>query len=180
SIAENCEPVVRAARFFDPWNRGVVTNHLIKIWREDARTVLKLSPELYDIIISEPSNPWMAGVGSVFSREFYELAASRLRPAGVMAQWFHIYEMHDGIIDLVLQTFSSVFPFLEVWDPGTGDIIMLGSRQPWESNPRTYAEVFQREEPRRDLERIGLKNPDWVWARQLASQRAGCAIPDKG
>lgn len=179
-IAENCEPVLRAAQFFAPWNRGIVTNATARIWREDARTVLKLSPQRYDVIISEPSNPWMAGVGSVFSREFYELAAGRLAPGGIMAQWFHIYEMHDGIIDLVLQTFSSVFPFVEIWDPGTGDIIMLGSKGPWNSTLENFEKVFARPEPRRDLERIGLKTPEWLWARQLASQRAGFAIADKG
>jgi len=179
-IAENCDPVVRAAKFFAPWNRGVVTNRLTRIWREDARTVLKLKPQLYDVIISEPSNPWMAGVGSVFSREFYALASSRLKPGGVMAQWFHIYEMHDGIIDLVLQTFVSVFPHVEIWDPGTGDVIMLGGKQPWDSTTENYAKVFQREGPRSDLQRIGLTEPQWVWARQLASQRSAFAIPDRG
>ncbi len=69
-VAENCDPVIRAAKLFEPWNYGVLTNPLVKIWREDARTVLKLSPQKYDIIITQPSNPWMAGVGSVFSREF--------------------------------------------------------------------------------------------------------------
>ncbi len=48
-----------------------------KLWREDARTVLKLRPQLYDVIITEPSNPWFVGTGSVFSREYYQLAASR-------------------------------------------------------------------------------------------------------
>src|SRR5205085_109319 len=105
-VAENCEPVLRAARHFDQWNRGVVTNSLTRFWNEDARTVLKLSPQNYDVIISEPSNPWMAGVGSVFSREFYELAAHRLKPGGIMTQWFHLYEMHDGIVLLVLRTFA--------------------------------------------------------------------------
>jgi len=88
TVAENCAPVLRAAKWFDPWNRGVLTNDRVRIYHEDARTVLKLGPQKYDVIISEPSNPWLVGIGRVFSREFYQLAASRLKPGGVMDNGF--------------------------------------------------------------------------------------------
>ena len=102
TVAENCAPVLRAAKLFDPWNNGVLTNSRARIYHEDARTVLKLSPKRYDVIISEPSNPWMVGVASVFTREFYQLAASRLKPGGIMTQWFHNYEMDDRNVNVVL------------------------------------------------------------------------------
>ncbi|MFA6543834.1 MAG: fused MFS/spermidine synthase [Limisphaerales bacterium] len=170
-VAENCAPVLRAGKFFAPWNRGVLTNRLARIVGEDARTMLKLSPQRYDAIISEPSNPWMVGVGSVFSREFYELCASRLKDGGLMTQWFHVYEMHDGIVALVLHTFASVFPHMEIWDPGTGDLILLGSQKPWTTGPEVWRRVFDRAEPGKDLAAIGLHAPEALWARQLASQR---------
>src|SRR5262249_32306814 len=91
-LGENCEPVIQAAPLFGDWNRHVLKDPRTHLWLEDARTVLKLRPQQYDVIITEPSNPWAVGVGSVFSHEFYELAASRLKPGGVMAQWFHLYE----------------------------------------------------------------------------------------
>ena len=179
-VAENCAPVLRAGKFFEPWNRGVLTNRLARIVPEDARTLLKLSPQRYDVIISEPSNPWMVGVGSVFSREFYELCASRLKDGGVMTQWFHVYEMHDGIVALVLHTFASVFPHLEVWDPGTGDLILLGSQKPWVTGPDVWRKVFERAEPGKDLAAIGLTAPDALWARQLASQRTARLFIENG
>lgn len=179
-IAENCAPVLRAGKLFEPWNRGVLTNSRTKIWNEDARTVLQLSPQTYDAIISEPSNPWMAGVGSVFSQEFYELAARRLKPGGIMTQWFHLYEMDDEIVGMVLRTFSSVFPQVEIWDAGAGDIILLGSKQPWRSEPSVYQKTFGRSAPRRDLESVGLMRADFLWARQIASQRTAFAIPGGG
>ena len=117
TVAENCEPVIRASRYFTNWNRCVLEDTRVRLWREDARTVLKLNPQLYDVIVAQPSNPWTVGIGSVFSREFYELSAHRLKPGGIMAQWFHVYEMHDGIVSLVLRTFSSVFPFVEIGTP---------------------------------------------------------------
>ena len=170
-VAENCAPVLRAGKFFEPWNRGVLTNRLARIVSEDARTLLKLDPQRYDVIISEPSNPWMAGVGGVFSREFYELCASRLKDGGVMAQWFHVYEMHDGIVALVFHTFASVFPHLELWDPGAGDLILIGSQKPWPTGPEIWRKVFERAQPRADLEAVGLVSPEVVWARQFSSQQ---------
>jgi len=169
-IAENCEPVLRAGKFFAPWNRNVLTDARTRIHREDARTVLKLDARPYDIIISEPSNPWMAGVGSVFSVQFYQMCASRLVEDGVMAQWFHVYEMHDGIVSLVLNSFASVFPHYEIWDVGTGDIVLIGRRQPWNSEPSRWAPVFERPQARADLDAIQLGTPALLWARQLASQ----------
>ena len=125
------------------WGRGILlTNSRAKILREDARTVLKLGRENYDVIIAEPSNPWTVGVGSVFSREFYELSAARLKPGGIMAQWFHVYEMNDDIVEMVVRTFGSVFPVMEIWEPNAGDIIMLGSDRPWQSDCALYQRTF--------------------------------------
>ena len=179
-IAENCEPVVRAVKFFREENRDVLHDPRTKLWHEDARTVLKLSPQNYDAIVSEPSNPWTAGIGSVFSLEFYKLCAARLKPGGIMVQWFHLYEMHDGIAELVLRTFTSVFPNVEIWDSCYGDIILLGSQQPWISSPETFAKNFAVPGVRADLDRLGVNSPEALFARQLASQRTAFAIPGPG
>jgi predicted membrane-bound spermidine synthase len=180
TIADNCEPVLRAVKFFEPWNHGVMTNDRTRLYREDARTVLKLSPQKYDVIISEPSNPWTVGIGSVFSRDFYQLISTRLKPGGIMAQWFHIYEIDDEVLHVVLRTFSSVFPNMEIWDMDGGDIVLLGSDRPWPSGIEQYRHAFELAGPRRDLEAIGLMTPDALLARQLASQRTAFAVPPPG
>jgi predicted membrane-bound spermidine synthase len=180
TVAENCEPVLRALKLFEPWNHGVATNSRVRIRREDARTVLKLDPQKYDVIISEPSNPWMAGIGSVFSREFYHLAASRLKPGGLMAQWFHLYEMDDDTLNLVLRTFTKVFPHLEIWDAGGTDVVLLGSARPWASGPEIYRRAFALEGPRHDLALIGLTTPEAILARQFASQSTASAVSGSG
>jgi hypothetical protein len=179
-IAENCEPVVRASKFFNAENRNILADARTKLWHEDARTVLKLSAQNYDAIVAEPSNPWTAGIGSVFSREFYQLAASRLKPGGLMVQWFHLYEMHDGIVELVLRTFTSVFPNVEIWDAGAGDIVMLGSQQPWTSDPEIFAKSFSIPAVRADFEKLGVNSAAALFARQLASQRTAWAITGPG
>ncbi len=180
TIAENCAPVLRAAKLFQRWNNGVLTSDRTRIYDEDARTVLKLSPKQYDVIISEPSNPWMVGVASVFTREFYELAASRLKPGGMVAQWFHSYEMDDRNVNVVLRTFGSVFPNMEIWDVDIGDIVILGSQQPWQSGVEVYGRALELEAPRRGLESIGLATPEAILARRMASQRTAFAIAGDG
>ena len=180
TVAENCAPVIRAARFFEDWNRRVLDEPRVRVWREDARTILKLRPQQYDVIITEPSNPWTAGVGSVFSKEYYELAASRLKPGGIMAQWFHVYEMHDGIVALVLQTFSSVFPYVEIWDTSGGDIVMIGSQEPWASGPENFRRGFELPGVKSDLASIGIHSPEALLLRQIASQRIGSVIAKQG
>jgi hypothetical protein len=175
-VAENCGPVIRADPFFREWNRHALSDPRVRLWQEDARTVLKLRPQLYDVIITQPSNPWTVGVGSVFSSEYYELAASRLKPGGIVSQWFHVYEMHDGIVGLVLRTFGSVFPFVEAWDTAEGDIVILGSREPWSTGPETFAQGFAIDGVRADLAAIGIRSPAALLARQLASQRTAFAI----
>jgi hypothetical protein len=180
TVAENCEPVLRAAKIFEPWNHGVLTNSRTRIYHEDARTVLKLGPQQYDVIISEPSNPWMIGVASVFTREFYQLAASRLKPGGLMTQWFHTYEMDDETITVVLRTFESVFPRMEIWDVGEGDIVLLGSDRAWQSNLEVYGKAYNLEKPRKGLGSIHLETAEAILARRMASQRTAFAIPGPG
>src|SRR6185369_9954615 len=167
-------------KFFANWNRNALSDPRVRVRTEDARAVLKLSATKYDVIINEPSNPWTVGVGSVFIREYYELAASHLKDDGIVAQWFHMYEMNDDIVTLVFRTFNSVFPHVEIWDPGSGDVILLGAMRPWKSSLEVYGRAFARDEVRKDLEKIALLTPELFWARQLASQRTAFAIPGPG
>ena len=180
TIAENSEPVLRAVKLFAQWNRGVYTNDRVRIYHEDARTVLKLSPQKYDVIISEPSNPWMVGIGSVFSREFYQLAAGRLKPGGIMCQWFHMYEMDDRTLNVVLRTFNSIFPKMEIWDAGGQDVILLGSDREWKSDVDVYKQAFGLDLARSDLASIGAFSPEGILARQFASQKTAFAVVGPG
>ena len=178
-VAENCEPVVRAARIFGSWNRNLLDDPRVLVWNEDARTVLKLYPQLYDVIVTEPSNPWTVGVGSVFSREYYSLAASRLKPGGIVAAWFHLYETSDELVTMVLRTFASVFPYMEIWENGA-DIIFLGSLQPWQTGPDVFRKGFAIDRVRTDMWMIDIESPEALLAKQLASQRTAFAIGGEG
>jgi spermidine synthase len=179
-LAENCDPVIEAAGLFDTWNREALKDPRVRLRMDDGRTVLKLYPQKYDVVITAPSNPWSAGVGSVFSRDFYELAASKLKPGGLVVQWFQMYEMQDDIVQLLLRTFKSVFPYVEIWDPTGGDIVMIGSLQPWQTGPEQFRKGFEIERVRADLWALDIRSPEALMARQLASQATGAAIPGDG
>lgn len=180
TIVENCKPVLVAAGYFDEWNRRALQDPRARVRHEDARTILKLSPRKYDVIISQPSNPWVASNGGVFSREYYELCASRLAEKGIMAQWVQMYEIHDGIVELIVRTFASVYPHFEIWESSYGDLILLGANQPWESNAQTVGRVFERPTVRADFANVGINNPNALMARQVASQRTAGAIVGDG
>ena len=89
---------------------------------------LRRDVEPYDVIISEPSNPWITGVANLFTRDFFELAASRLAPGGIFAQWFHLYGMSEDSAREVMATFRSVFPHVVAFNDR--DMILLGSDRP--------------------------------------------------
>jgi len=102
--------VVAASDFFLPWNNQVLSNPKSELIIQDGRAHLELTDRTYDVIISEPSNPWMAGLATLFTREFMELAKSRLKDGGIFVQWIHSYQMDWPTFALVGRTFSKVFP----------------------------------------------------------------------
>src|SRR6185503_9777791 len=96
----------------------------------DARNFLLTTPNRYDVITSEPSNPWIGGVASLFSREFFALARQRLRPGGLMVQWVHGYGLAPEDLAMIVATFRSVFPATSVWQVAQGDYLLVGRPEP--------------------------------------------------
>ena len=80
----------------------------------------------------------------------------------------------------VRRTFGSVFPSMEIWDSGAGDVILVGSNQPWDSSVEHLRVAYGREQVRQDLAAIGIDSPEAFLARQFASQRTAFAIPGPG
>jgi spermidine synthase len=122
------EPASRdAAALFEPENRGVLGDPRTRFLVVDGRNALLARSKTFDVIISDPSDVWVAGVGNLFTREFYELARSRLRPGGVVVQWFHTHALPLELMKLIVATFRSVFPDASYWRPNRGDIILVGT-----------------------------------------------------
>ena len=79
------------------------------------------------MIISEPSNPWIAGVAALFTREFFEAARDRLAPGGIICQWAHTYNISDPDLRSIVATFTSVFPDGTVWLVGGDDVLLVAA-----------------------------------------------------
>ncbi|MBM3823355.1 MAG: hypothetical protein FJ404_10790 [Verrucomicrobia bacterium] len=180
-LVEISPEVVEGARLFGPYNHRVLENHpKVRVVIEDAKSFLLASESKYDVIVSEPSNPWMAGVAAVFSREFYEQCASRLSPGGVMVQWVQAYESNDRTFALMLHTFGSVFPHLSVWQGWQGDLLVTGSLLPLEPDLAGMEARFQHADVKADLKRIEVNSLPVFLSHQLISSGWGrfVAPPD--
>jgi spermidine synthase len=129
-VAEISPGVIEAAPLFDYGNGGASQNPKIHLQRTDAYRALLRSDRQYDMIVSEPSNPWVTGVEMLYSREFLESAKARLSAGGVYAQWFHIYETDEATVELVLRTYDAVFDHVAVWYSQSADLILLGFKDP--------------------------------------------------
>jgi len=129
--AVELEPVVlNVARACTPVNAGVLTNPKVHITIGDAREVLLTSDRTYDIITSEPSNPYRAGIASLFTQEFYVNARARLNKHGIFAQWVQSYAVHPDTIRTIYATLTSVFPNVQTWWTTGGDLVLVASMDP--------------------------------------------------
>jgi spermidine synthase len=126
TVAEISAGVLGAAPLFDFANNGASHHPKIRRIRSDAYRALLRSGERYDVIVSEPSNPWAAGIEMLFSREFLAAARERLAPGGVYVQWYHLYENNDRAVRLVLATYAEAFDRVAVWRSQAGDLLLFG------------------------------------------------------
>lgn len=94
---------------------------------EDAKTFFATYGEKYDIIVSEPSNPWVSGVASLFTDEFYNLVKRYLQRNGIFVQWIHTYELNEELLYSILKALANNFPDYRMYAPNDGDLIIIAS-----------------------------------------------------
>ncbi|MGH7522222.1 MAG: fused MFS/spermidine synthase [Gemmatimonadales bacterium] len=97
---------------------------------DDARSALQLDRERYDVIVSEPSNPWVAGIATLYTPEFFRIARSRLAPDGIFCQWIQLYQLPLPIVAGIVRSLREVFPHVHVWFGSTSDLVVLASSRP--------------------------------------------------
>ena len=129
----NQEVVTACDRFFGPWNNQCLEDPRTRMIVQDGRNHLALTKEVYDIIISEPSNPWMAGLANLYTLEFYLQARQRLTGHGLFAQWIQAYEMDWETFSLLGRTFATAFPRSALIKVGPVDYLLLGHKDPNET-----------------------------------------------
>jgi len=156
--------VVDAAHFFKDLNRNVLEDPRLRLFHNDGRNFLLLRPDTYDVIISEPSNPWMAGVANLFSLEHYQTLRTRLNPDGVVCQWLHAYSMSTRDLQMIIKTFASVFPNASLWTSYYPDLMLLGSEKPIAFDKKQMRKVYERPFVAEDLREHGLETPESILA----------------
>jgi spermidine synthase len=126
-------PVVAAAYFGDD-NHQVIQDPRVALRIDDGRHLLATSGETYDVITTDLIDPWVKGVATLFTREFFELAKRRLRPGGVVTQFVQLYQSSPDAVKTEIATFLEVFPHAVVWgNPHEGqgyDLVLLGQADP--------------------------------------------------
>ena len=121
--------VLDVARDCHAVNHDALHNPKLKVTIGDGRELLLTSREKYDVIFSEPSNPYRAGIASLFTREFYQAIKQRLNPGGVFLQWVQVYEVDRQAIDLVYATLGSEFAHIESWRTHR-DLLLIATNEP--------------------------------------------------
>jgi spermidine synthase len=121
--------VIEVARAAASVNHDAMRNPKMQIIVGDARETLLTTRAQYDVIASEPSNPFRAGIASLFTVEFYAAAHARLSDQGVIAQWVQGYEIDGPTLRSIYTTISTVFPYVEAWQTRRGDLVLIGAKR---------------------------------------------------
>ncbi len=124
--------VVVAARLFSEYNHGVLEDPRVDIQIADARAWLAADGPRFDILISEPSNPWLTGVSNLFTLEYWRLSQRRLADDGVFCQWIQLYALPPDAFTGLVRTFIEVYPNAYLFEsiPGSDALLVAGPRLP--------------------------------------------------
>ena len=151
---------IKGSHFFDHVNNQPLTDPRTQLIIDDARTFLRVTPNRYDVIVSEPSHPWVPGVANLFTKEFFDLGRERLTEQGVFVQWLQIYQLSTDSLRSVLATYQRVFPHVLVFRVGGAgqgkDLILFGSNQPL--NLDRVAQRLADERIAKEVARVNLKS----------------------
>ena len=158
--------MITGSKIFHPANRRVFEDPRSRFAIEDARAFFAAGDRRYDLILSEPSNPWVSGVSSLFTKEFYAQVERHLSPNGVFGQWIHLYEIDDDLILGILAALHERFPSYALYYTAPMDMLIVASRQ--DSLPAADWSVLQYPGIADDLRRVVP-----ITAQTLSVLRAG-------
>jgi spermidine synthase len=151
---------VAGSQFFNHVNNRPLDDPRTTLIIDDARTFLRVTPNRYDMIVSEPSHPWVPGVANLFTQEFFELGRARLSDEGIWVQWVQIYQLSTESLRSVLATYHKVFPHVLVFRVGGlsngKDLLLVGSNRPL--NLDHLSERFADPRMTAELARVDLKS----------------------
>jgi len=160
--------MAEASRGFMPRNSGAFADPRGSIVIDDAKTFFAARDRRYDLIVSEPSNPWVSGVSSLFTREFYRRIRTHLEPGGLLAQWFQLYEIDASLVATVMRALGEVFPYYAVFAPSDHDLLIVAGERVVPMPP--LARVFEQPGVAKELWTVHVLTAGDLDARYLGSR----------
>jgi predicted membrane-bound spermidine synthase len=162
--------MVEGARQFGERNARAYNDPRSRIIIEDAKTFFAAGARRYDVIISEPSNPWVSGVSSLFSDEFYARMTTFLEDDGLLVQWLHLYEINDDLVASVFKALSKNFGDYAVFTAGPGDLVIVAAKGA--RMPEMRGDLFAFPGVAADLNRFGLRSVEDLKLIRVGTKRA--------
>lgn len=170
-VAVELEPaVVEGAKAFAAWNHQPQQDPRMRLRFDDGRNFLAVTRQRFDVIVSEPSNPWMSGVSALFTVEFFRLARERLRKGGILCQWIQLYELSPENIRALLHSVVRVFPHVHLFalSRNSRDTLLMASLEPLRIAKERIAQRFMDKRSGAELLRGGMRTPIDLLPRLLA------------
>jgi predicted membrane-bound spermidine synthase len=162
--------MVQAARLgYEPRIGNVFADPRSHIVLDDAKTFLASAHAPYDLIVSEPSNPWVSGVATLFSDEFYDRIAHYLAPDGYFAQWMQVYETNPGIVASVIKALAPHFGAYAIYNVDDVDMLIIATRAGSLRTPD--AALLDSPLMQAELQRVAVESIDDIRSREMGSKR---------
>ncbi len=168
--------VVAAEKYFREFNGNALADPKVNLSVNDGRNTLFTSPKMYDVIVSEPSNPWQSGNSNLFTDDFYQIAADRLKDGGLFCQWIGLYDITIENLQIASQTFLHNFPNSLVFKAGS-DLILIGSKSPLKIDYQRMKNRFSNDKIAGIMRGINLRSPgDLIAKHYLFDEKTLAAL----
>lgn len=169
--------VFRASSFFDAFNYKPLSDSRVRAIEADGRSYLRAQRGSYDVIISEPSSPWMTMAANLFTREYFEIGRARLAPGGVFCQWIQLYGLPLNDLRSLVRTFAVVFPSVAIfWGIPGQDLIVLGAETPVVVDLERTRIALADPDVAADAARIGVRQVEDLLAYYLMNDQVARAF----
>lgn len=170
-VAEISPAIVHSLPLFGEFTHDVHADPRLQIHARDALLVLRRGDAPWNLIVSEPSNPWVTRADQLFTVDFYRLVRSRLAEDGLFVQWWQLYESDLEMLGIVLNSLKEVFPVVHAFRGTEGDLLLLAAGRALTTEDRQRAEAVFAGSPRvRDaLAEIGIAAIADLLAREVST-----------
>lgn len=164
------QAMVDGARSFGPRVQRAYTDPRSHIIIDDAKAHFASQHQKFDIIISEPSNPWISGVGSLFSKEFYQFVPRHLNDDGLFVQWVQLYEINEQLIGSILQALTPAFSDYAAWISNRTDLIIV-ARPKGKLPELDFGRLANAKPLLSELQELGISRVEQLAFRRVADDR---------